>query len=186
MSQVQASLGAIPQSQIVGRTLSSAKETALLVLGSVFLIVTLWIAAFLIVFTGVAFAQSRAEKNTAPGLAALRGSSASETAPSRFDLAALPSLDSIDAQTDITVFLRGDVPAESRRAALRRAWVMDPAIRDFRGLQENSWDFTGASNVPGFGELGPEVDVAQMVARILGEPARIAVADSTSRLRRRP
>jgi hypothetical protein len=27
-------------------------------------------------------------------------------------------------------------------AALRRAWVSDPVIRDFIGIAENQWDFT--------------------------------------------
>jgi hypothetical protein len=51
--------------------------------------------------------------------------------------AILPSLDSIEAQTDITVFLQSCVPAELRLAALRRAWTVDPAIRDFKELSEN-------------------------------------------------
>jgi hypothetical protein len=160
------------------RSLSSAEETAFFVLGGAILIVTLWIAAFLIVFTGIAFAQSRAAKSMTPRIA-LPGSSAGEPAPSRFE--PLPPLDAIDAQTDITIFLRGDVPAGLRRAALRRAWTMDTAIRDFRGLQENDWNFDRLASIPGFGELGPEVDVEQMVARILGGPARMTVASSTPR-----
>jgi hypothetical protein len=187
MSQAETNSGTIQQRKSAGRSLSSAKETALLVFGSAFLITTLWIAAFLIIFTGIAFAQGRVEGSAAPRVAALPGSGAAEVAaPPAFDLAALPLLDSIDAQTDITVFLRSDVPAELQLAALRRAWTVDPAIRDFRGLQENDWNFERPNSIAGFGELGPEVDVAQMVARILGEPARVALADSTSPLRRRP
>ncbi len=64
---------------------------------------------------------------------------ASEVAPSAFDVTALPSLDSIDKHTDITVFLQTGVPAELRLAALRRAWTVDPVIRDFKELQENDW-----------------------------------------------
>src|SRR5450432_2756337 len=59
-----------------------------------------------------------------------------------FDLASLPSLDSITAVTDIRAFLKPGVPADLARAALRRAWAADPAIRDFKGLAENDWDFT--------------------------------------------
>ena len=54
-----------------------------------------------------------------------------------FDLASLPSLESIGADTDISLFMKPGVPAALRHAALRRAWTSDPAIRDFRGLQEN-------------------------------------------------
>ena len=51
------------------------------------------------------------------------------------DPATLPPIETIDAQTDITVFLQNGVPNELRRAALRRAWTVDPAIRDFRGCR---------------------------------------------------
>jgi len=95
---------------------------------------------------------------------------------SGFDPATLPPIESIDAQTDITVFLRSGVPEGLRLAALRRAWTVDPAIRDFKGLQENDWNFNDPNGIPGFGELGPEVDVKRMVAEILGEAPRLALA----------
>src|SRR6516225_8631606 len=62
------------------------------------------------------------------------------TAAEAFDVASLPALDSIDANSDVTAFLRPGVPADLTRAALRRAWSSDPAIRDFVGLVENGWD----------------------------------------------
>jgi hypothetical protein len=104
-----------------------------------------------------------------------RGAAASASAS---DVTTLPSLDSIDAQTDITVFLRSGVPTELRLAALRRAWTVDPAIRDFKELSENDWDFNNLNSIAGFGELGPEVDVKTMVAQILGEPVHVAVLPS--------
>lgn len=85
------------------------------------------------------------------------------------DLSKLPSLDSITAATDITEFLRKGVPAELSRAALRRAWAADPAIRDFVGLAENAWDFTDPNAMPGFGALHstPE-QISAMVERVIG------------------
>jgi len=77
-----------------------------------------------------------------------------------FDLTKLPPIESIDAGTDITGFLKPGVPPDLTRAALRRAWSADPAIRDFVGLSENSWDFN-AGNVPGFGSISPE-EVARL------------------------
>jgi hypothetical protein len=53
----------------------------------------------------------------------------------------LPAIDSIGAGSDIRRFLDPGVPSDLARAALRRAWVADPVIRDFIGLSENSWDF---------------------------------------------
>jgi hypothetical protein len=52
---------------------------------------------------------------------------------------------------------------------LRRAWSADPAIRDFRGLQEYDWDFEKPGAMAGFGELGSDTNVKQMVARLFGE-----------------
>jgi len=48
-----------------------------------------------------------------------------------FDPASLPSLQSITVGTDIRSFLASNVPLELTRAALRRTWVTDPAIREF-------------------------------------------------------
>ena len=85
------------------------------------------------------------------------------------DLSKLPPIDSITAATDITEFLRKGIPPELSRAALRRAWAADPAIRDFVGLAENAWDFTDPNAMPGFGALQstPE-QVSAMVERVLG------------------
>ena len=83
-----------------------------------------------------------------------------------FDLTQLPSIDSIGADTDVTAFLRPGVPSELTRAALRRAWSSDPAIRDFIGLVENGWDFNDPSAMPGFGPISPE-EVARLTAQII-------------------
>lgn len=86
-----------------------------------------------------------------------------------FDLASLPSLDSITATTDIRAFMAPGVPAELTRAALRRAWAADPTIRDFRGLQENDWDFNDPNGVPGFGNFAPGEDIKKLLAQVFGE-----------------
>jgi hypothetical protein len=81
-----------------------------------------------------------------------------------FDLASLPSIESIVADSDIGVFLRSGVPAELTRAALRRAWASDPAIRDFIGIAESQWDFNDPDAIPGFGPL-QAIDNAPAVVR---------------------
>jgi hypothetical protein len=86
-----------------------------------------------------------------------------------FDLASLPPLDSISAASDIRAFLTAGVPLELRRAALRRAWSADPAIRDFIGLSENSWDFNAPETIAGFGTMQP-ADVKKLLAQAIGEP----------------
>lgn len=86
-----------------------------------------------------------------------------------FDLSSLPSLDSITAATDITAFLHKGIPQELTRAALRRAWAADPAIRDFVGLAENAWDFNDPNAMPGFGPLDcSSAELAALVDRIVG------------------
>lgn len=82
-------------------------------------------------------------------------------------LAELPPIDSITAETDIRVFLKPGVPADLSRAALRRAWSSDPAIRDFVGLVENGWDFNNPDAVPGFGTISVE-EAAQLVTQTFG------------------
>jgi hypothetical protein len=197
MSQAEANPGSTQQRQIGsgaridlgckgGSRSNRPAKDSVFVLGSAGLLVTLCIALLLSIFIAIAFAQAHEDENTAPGVAALPASGALELTASAFDPAALPPLDAIDAQTDITVFLQNGVPAELRLVALRRAWSADPAIRDFKGMQENGWDFDRPNSIPGFGELGPEVDVKQMVARIFGDTPRLELARSTSLLRRRP
>src|SRR5437016_5435392 len=80
-----------------------------------------------------------------------------------FDPTSLPSIDSITAGSDIRIFLQSGVPAKLTEAALRRAWVSDPAIRDFIGIAENQWDFTNPATIPGF---GPVQEAAASLSRL--------------------
>ena len=95
---------------------------------------------------------------------------AKQTVDASPDIAALPPIDSIEAASDIRAFLQTGVPDDLTRAALRRAWVADPAIRDFVGLAENAWDFTAPDGVPGFGPLAP-ADIARLAAHVFGPAA---------------
>jgi hypothetical protein len=82
------------------------------------------------------------------------------------DLSALPPIEEITATTDIRAYLAPGVPTDLTRAALRRAWVADPTIREFIGIAENQWDFNDPHGVPGF---GPIEDIGRLVAQLLGE-----------------
>ncbi|MGH6704986.1 MAG: DUF3306 domain-containing protein [Bradyrhizobium sp.] len=83
-----------------------------------------------------------------------------------FDPASLPSIESIDSETDLHGFFGKNVPADLTRAALRRGWSADLAVRDFVGLSENSWDFNDPEAMHGFGTLGP-AEVQKMLAQML-------------------
>jgi len=86
-----------------------------------------------------------------------------------FDLKDLPPIETITAATDIRPFLRPGVPADLARAALRRAWTADPAIRDFVGLAEYAWDYNTPGSMAGFGPLEMTDELRAAVARILGD-----------------
>jgi hypothetical protein len=83
-----------------------------------------------------------------------------------FDLAQLPPLDSIGADTNIADFLRRGVPPDLTRAALRRAWTSDLAIKDFVGLVENGWDFNDPTAMTGFGPISAE-EVARLAGKLI-------------------
>jgi len=100
-------------------------------------------------------------------------SSADTTSDEPFDLSSLPSIDSIVADTDIVAFLRAGVPPELTRAALRKAWTSDPAIRDFIGIAENQWDFNDPGAIPGFGPLELTENAAEILSQVSSRLASI-------------
>lgn len=100
---------------------------------------------------------------------------AAEPVSPETELSNLPPIESIDAATDITAFLRKGIPEELSRTALRRAWSADPAIRDFVGLAENAWDFNDPNAMPGFGPLNYSAEqVDALVRRIVREVVETA------------
>jgi hypothetical protein len=104
------------------------------------------------------------------------------------ELAALPPVESLTAQSDIAAFLRKGVPQALRNAALRRAWALDPDIRDYVGdARDYAYDWNVPGGVPGTGPLDAGTDLARMVEDVFGRPhepetkeqAAPAVADET-------
>jgi Protein of unknown function (DUF3306) len=77
----------------------------------------------------------------------------------------LPPLDTLGKSSDYTKFMDPRVPAEMQREALRRAWLTDPQIRNFREMADYDWDF----NAPGYGALLPTDNVAELAGRIFSE-----------------
>ena len=89
-----------------------------------------------------------------------------------FDLASLPPIESLTIESDFKAFLHRKVPLELRSAALRRAWSLDPAIRDFIGPADYAWDFNAPDGVPGFAlELGG--DAMKLLSHALGLDAPV-------------
>jgi hypothetical protein len=118
-------------------------------------------------------------KDTQPGSVAssdLGRSRSSEAVDGPCDLADLPPIESIVANTDIRAFLQSRVPAELTRAALRQAWASDPVIRDFIGIAENQWDFNDPGSIPGFGALHEADNVPALLQQAIGSLEKLAEA----------
>lgn len=78
------------------------------------------------------------------------------------DLAALPSIDSLTADSDFSLFLRKGVPPALKAAALRKLWLVEPSVVNYQALVEYNWDFTA----PGYGDLLPGDDVVKMAQKV--------------------
>jgi len=111
-------------------------------------------------------------------VAVLSAQSAAQETKSAGDVTILPAIESIGAKTNIRAFLLPGVPQVLHVAAVRRAWRMDPAIRDFKEMAENDWDFTVAGGVLGFGDLDPGFDAQAMVTEMLSKPG-LTVAEQS-------
>ena len=54
----------------------------------------------------------------------------------------LPDIDSLDADSDYTVFMGEGVPEHLKRLALRKLWLSDPVLANVDGLVDYGEDFT--------------------------------------------
>lgn len=54
----------------------------------------------------------------------------------------LPDIDSLDADSDFTVFLQKGVPEELQKLALRKLWRSNPVFANLDGLNDYDEDFT--------------------------------------------
>ena len=95
------------------------------------------------------------------------GAPSAEDTLSPEELAALPSLEDLTPGSDVAAFMRKGVPDVLRRAALRRMWSLDPAVRDYVGdARDYAWDWNVPGSVPGNGPLGPLDDISESVGRM--------------------
>ena len=87
------------------------------------------------------------------------------------ELAALPRIEDLTEGSDIRAFLRPGVPAMLRNAALRRVWMLTPAIRDHRDpAVDYAWDWNTPGGVPGDGCAPAPERAAQMLRDLLDPP----------------
>jgi hypothetical protein len=90
-------------------------------------------------------------------------------------VAKLPDLDSLDEDTDFTVFLQDGVPEALRRQALRRLWRLNPVFANLDGLNDYDENYSAlgmvAENIKtlyqaGKGYLGDDEDETEAEATI--------------------
>ncbi|UPY37816.1 DUF3306 domain-containing protein [Sediminicoccus sp. KRV36] len=108
---------------------------------------------------------------TAPLAPGLDSPPADADAP-EFDLASLPPIETLDASSDFTQFLKPGVPQALRAAALRKAWTADPLIRDYMSPLDYAWDFNTPGGLPnGFSNVLAETGEAlrKLIAQAIGE-----------------
>lgn len=82
----------------------------------------------------------------------------------------LPSIEGLGPDSEYAVFMRRNVPAVLRRAALRRAWISNPAIAQHKPLVDYDWDF----HAPGYGELRAGDDPTKFLAGLFAPSKRQA------------
>jgi hypothetical protein len=83
------------------------------------------------------------------------------------EIAALPKIEELTPETDISAFLRRGVPEALKNAALRRMWSLDPAVRDYVGdARDYAYDWNVPGGVPGNGPLLPTDDVDAMLRQM--------------------
>lgn len=59
----------------------------------------------------------------------------------------LPDIDSLNAESDFTPFLKKGVPEELKNRALRKLWRINPVFGHLDGLNDYDGDFTDAATV---------------------------------------
>jgi hypothetical protein len=84
------------------------------------------------------------------------------------DPSKLPKIEELTADSDFTQFMDARVPSGLRQAALRRAWTLDPRIRDFIEVAEFQYNWNVPGGAPGYGPLPEGTDVAALLAQVIG------------------
>lgn len=102
-----------------------------------------------------------------------------EAADTRREPEPLPRIEDLTAESDLSAFLRAGVPPELQKAALRRAWSLDPAIRDYCGPADYALDFNDPDSLPGFASK-EMVELAKKLLSELAEAEQVPKVDAPS------
>jgi hypothetical protein len=97
------------------------------------------------------------------------------------DLSKLPKIEDLTADSDFTAFMDARVPSGLRQAALRRAWTLDPRIRDFIEVAEFQYNWNVPGGAPGYGPLPEGVNVATLLAQVMAAVPAIPPVEDADR-----
>jgi hypothetical protein len=87
------------------------------------------------------------------------------------ELAKLPSLESFTVKTDLAPFLRKGVPQVLKNAAMRKMWMLDPAVRDHVDFAvDYAWDWNTPGGVPGNAGTISQDSVTRMMDALNPKP----------------
>lgn len=101
---------------------------------------------------------------------------AAEQQQEEIDLATLPSIESLTVDSDFSVFLKKGVPLALRNAALRKLWLTEPSVVNYKALVEYNWDFTA----PGYGDLLPTDNIAKMAQQVFSGFSQTPASDTAA------
>jgi hypothetical protein len=121
-----------------------------------------------------ALSEAEAPPEAGPGI-----ESPDEEVLDEAELARLPPLAEITAKTDLAPFLRKGVPQALKNAALRKMWMLDPAIRDHKDFAvDYAWDWNTPGGVPGNAGAISGESLKRMVDSLNPGPKEPATAQS--------
>ncbi len=80
-------------------------------------------------------------------------------------------------KTDLAPFLRKGVPQALKNAAMRKMWMLDPAVRDHKDFAvDYAWDWNTPGGVPGNAGTISGKSLARMLESLNPKPVEAAAA----------
>jgi len=95
------------------------------------------------------------------------------------DLSKLPRIEELTADSDFAQFMDPRVPSSLRQAALRRAWALDPRIRDFVEMSDWNYDWNVPGGAPCYAPMPAETKVGELLAQVFESSGRNVVQQAS-------
>ncbi|HXF55270.1 MAG TPA: DUF3306 domain-containing protein [Hyphomicrobiaceae bacterium] len=95
------------------------------------------------------------------------------------DLSKLPKIEELTADSDFAQFMDPRVPSSLRQAALRRAWTLDPRIRDFVEMSDWNYDWNVPGGAPCYGPMPTGTKVGELLAQVFQTSSKNVVQEAS-------